>query len=64
MPSTYLTKSGFERLFGELEFLKRVKRQEIAYSLRDSNGGNDSVVASDCLPDGFLAELIEHDLET
>jgi transcription elongation factor GreA len=42
MPSTYLTKSGFERLFGELEFLKRVKRQEIAYSLRESNGGNDT----------------------
>lgn len=42
MPSTYLTLSGFERLNGELEYLRSVKRQEIAYYLSDSNGGNDS----------------------
>lgn len=40
MPSTYLTSSGFEKLHGELEYLRRVKRQEIAALLSDSNGGN------------------------
>ena len=53
MPSTYLTKSGFEKLFGELEYLRRVKRQEIAFSLRDSNGGNDS--EGDISPEFALA---------
>lgn len=41
MPSTYLTKSGLENLLNELEFLRKVKRQEIADLLRDSNGGNE-----------------------
>ena len=40
MPSTYLTLSGFEKLQGELEYLRREKRQEIAALLRESNGGN------------------------
>ena len=42
MSSAHLTKSGQERLQAELEYLRGVKRQEIASSLRDSNGGNDS----------------------
>jgi transcription elongation factor GreA len=41
VPSTYLTKSGFEGLSKELEFLRKVKRQEIADLLRDSNGGDE-----------------------
>ena len=42
MPSTYLTKSGYERLHAELQYLRSVKRQEVASILRDSNGGADS----------------------
>lgn len=41
MPSTYLTKSGLENLLNELEFLRKVKRKEIADLLRDSNGGDE-----------------------
>ena len=41
MPSTYLTQSGFEKLINELDFLRKVKRQEIAALLRESNGGDD-----------------------
>jgi len=39
MPSTYLTLSGYEKLYGELDYLRRIKRQEIAALLRDSTGG-------------------------
>lgn len=41
MPSTYLTISGIEKLEGELEYLRNVKRQEISSLLRDTNGGDD-----------------------
>ena len=40
MPSTYLTRSGFEKLIDELDFLRKVKRQEIAALLRETNGGD------------------------
>jgi transcription elongation factor GreA len=53
MPSTYLTYSGFERLHGELEFLRGVKRQEIATYLKDSDGGKDS--EGDISPEFVLA---------
>lgn len=39
MPPTYLTLSGFQKLQSELDYLRKVKRQEIAALLRDSNGG-------------------------
>lgn len=42
MPSTYLTLSGYEKLQYELEYLRRVKRQEIATLLRESKDGNES----------------------
>ena len=42
MPSTYLTLSGYEKLQSELEHLRKVKRQEIAVLLRESNGGNEN----------------------
>lgn len=42
MPTTYLTSSGFEKLLVELEYLRKVKQQEIAALLRDSNGGNEN----------------------
>lgn len=41
MPSTYLTLSGFEKLQSELEYLRKVKREEIAALLRESNGGQE-----------------------
>ena len=41
MPPTYLTLSGYEKLKNELEYLRRVKREEVAALLRDSNGGNE-----------------------
>jgi transcription elongation factor GreA len=42
MPSTYLTIDGFQKLQSELEYLRKVKRQEIAAMLRDTNGGNEN----------------------
>ena len=42
MPSTYLTIDGFQKLQSELEYLRKVKRQEIAGLLRESNGGNEN----------------------
>lgn len=41
MPSTYLTRTGFEKLLNELDFLRKEKRQEIAALLRETNGGDD-----------------------
>lgn len=41
MPSTYVTLSGLEKLRSELEYLRKVKRPEIASYLHDSNGGDD-----------------------
>lgn len=41
MPSTYLTLAGFEKLQGELEYLRKVKREEIAALLRETNGGQE-----------------------
>jgi transcription elongation factor GreA len=41
MPSTYITLSGLEKLRSELEYLRNVKRPEIASYLHDSNGGDD-----------------------
>jgi transcription elongation factor GreA len=38
VPSTYLTLSGFEKLQSELDYLRKVKRSEIAALLQDSNG--------------------------
>jgi transcription elongation factor GreA len=36
MPSSYLTKEGFERLQNELEYLRTEKRAEVADRLRDA----------------------------
>lgn len=36
MPSSYLTREGFERLQQELEYLRTVKRIEVAERLRDA----------------------------
>lgn len=42
MPTTYLTSSGFEKLLVELEYLRKVKRPEIAALRRESNGSNEN----------------------
>lgn len=39
MSSSYLTLAGIEKLQKELEYLRTVKRIEVAALLRDSNGG-------------------------
>jgi len=36
MPSSYLTREGFERLQQELDYLRKVKRIEVADRLRDA----------------------------
>lgn len=36
MPSSYLTREGFDRLQKELEYLRKVKRIEVADRLRDA----------------------------
>lgn len=36
MPSSYLTREGFDRLQQELEYLRKVKRIEVADRLRDA----------------------------
>lgn len=41
MPSTYLTHSGFEKLQTELDYLRNVKRREIAAILSESKSGNE-----------------------
>ena len=47
MPSAYLTLSGIEKLQNELEYLRRVKRPEIAGLLRDTNSWDQSDGDSD-----------------
>jgi transcription elongation factor GreA len=41
VPSTYLTSLGFQKLLNELDYLRKVKRQEIAALLSETNGGDD-----------------------
>jgi transcription elongation factor GreA len=47
MPSTYLTTSGYEKLQNELEYLRKVKRPEIAALLQATNGWDQSDGDSD-----------------
>ncbi len=48
MPSTFLTREGFERLQEELEYLRTVKRLEVANRLREAlEDGGDMGVDSD-----------------
>lgn len=41
MPSSYLTVTGVDKLQTELDYLRKVKRLEIANHLRESNGSNE-----------------------
>ena len=47
MPSTYLTTAGYEKLQNELEYLRNVKRPEIAALLRATNAWDQSDGDSD-----------------
>jgi transcription elongation factor GreA len=43
MPSTFLTKEGFEKLQEELEYLRKVKRQEVADRLHEAMEGGELI---------------------
>jgi len=43
MPSSYLTKEGFERLQKELDYLRTTKRSEVAERLRDALEGGELI---------------------
>ena len=43
MPSTFLTKEGFEKLQDELEYLRKTKRQEVADRLHEALEGGELI---------------------
>ena len=43
MPSTFLTKEGFEKLQDELDYLRGVKRQEVADRLHEAMEGGELI---------------------
>ena len=43
MPSTFLTKEGFEKLQDELEYLRKTKRQEVADRLHEAMEGGELI---------------------
>jgi transcription elongation factor GreA len=43
MPSTFLTKEGFEKLQEELEYLRKIKRQEVADRLHEAMEGGELI---------------------
>jgi len=43
MPPTFLTKEGFEKLQDELEYLRTVKRQEVADRLHEAMEGGELI---------------------
>jgi transcription elongation factor GreA len=43
MPSTFLTKDGFEKLQDELDYLRGVKRQEVADRLHEAMEGGELI---------------------
>ena len=43
MPATYLTKEGFQKLQEELEYLRTVKRQEVAERLHEAMEGGELI---------------------
>ncbi len=47
MPTTYLTREGFEKLQQELEYLRTTRRQEVAERLREALEDGDSGVDAD-----------------
>jgi len=47
MPPTYLTQEGFEKLKQELEYLRTIRRQEVAERLREALEDGDAGVDAD-----------------
>jgi transcription elongation factor GreA len=43
MPSTFLTKEGYEKLQDELEYLRKTKRQEVADRLHEAMEGGELI---------------------
>ena len=43
MPSTFLTKEGFEKLQDELDYLRKAKRQEVADRLHEAREGGELI---------------------
>ena len=43
MPSTFLTKEGFEKLQDELDYLRKIKRQEVADRLHEAMEGGELI---------------------
>jgi len=43
MPSTFLTKEGFEKLQDELDYLRKTKRQEVADRLHEAMEGGELI---------------------
>ena len=43
MPSTFLTKEGFEKLQDELDYLRTIKRQEVADRLHEAMEGGELI---------------------
>jgi transcription elongation factor GreA len=43
MPATYLTKEGFQKLQDELDYLRTVKRQEVAARLHEAMEGGELI---------------------
>ena len=43
MPATYLTREGYEKLQEELEYLRKVKRQEVAARLHEAMEGGELI---------------------
>jgi transcription elongation factor GreA len=43
MPTTFLTKEGFEKLQDELEYLRTIKRQEVADRLHEAMEGGELI---------------------
>ena len=43
MPATYLTKDGFQKLQDELEYLRTIKRQEVAERLHEAMEGGELI---------------------
>jgi transcription elongation factor GreA len=47
MPSTFLTKEGFEKLQEELDYLRTIKRQEVADRLHEAMEGGELIENAD-----------------
>ena len=56
MPTTYLTQEGYEKLQVDLEYLRTVKRQEVATRLSEAMGAGDAGIDNDAEVDAAKNE--------